>query len=44
MLTDQKMPEFSDILEASQRLENHAVRTPLVRSDVLDELTGGRFS
>ena len=42
MLTDQKMPEFSDILEASQRLESYAVRTPLVRSDVLDEITGGR--
>ncbi|NNJ77124.1 MAG: threonine/serine dehydratase, partial [Anderseniella sp.] len=38
-----KMPEFSDIVEASQRLKGRAVRTPLVRSDVLDEMTGGRI-
>ncbi len=38
-----KAPEFSDILEAAQRLEAMAVRTPLMRSDVLDELTGGRI-
>ena len=43
MHTQARLPEFSDILEASQRLENRAVRTPLVRSDVLDELTGGRI-
>lgn len=36
-------PEFSDIVEASQRLKGHAVRTPLMRSDVLDEMTGGRI-
>jgi len=38
-----KAPEFSDIVEASQRLKGRAVRTPLVRSDVLDEMTGGRI-
>ncbi len=38
-----KMPEFSDIVEASQRLKGRAVRTSLVRSDVLDEMTGGRI-
>lgn len=38
-----KTPEFSDIVEASQRLKGHAVRTPLMRSDVLDEMTGGRI-
>ncbi|MEO9877194.1 MAG: threonine/serine dehydratase [Anderseniella sp.] len=38
-----KTPEFSDIVEASQRLKGRAVRTPLVRSDVLDEMTGGRI-
>lgn len=38
-----KAPEFSDILDAAQRLEAMAVRTPLLRSDVLDELTGGRI-
>lgn len=43
MQTQTRLPEFSDILEASQRLENRAVRTPLVRSDVLDEITGGRI-
>ena len=36
-------PEFSDIVEASQRLKGRAVRTSLVRSDVLDEITGGRI-
>lgn len=36
-------PQFSDIVEASQRLKGHAVRTALVRSDVLDEITGGRI-
>ncbi len=43
MQTQARLPEFSDILEAFQRLENWAVRTQLVRSDVLDELTGGRI-
>jgi threonine dehydratase len=38
-----KAPEFSDIVEASQRLKGRAVRTSLVRSDVLDEITGGRI-
>jgi threonine dehydratase len=38
-----KTPEFSDIVEASQRLKGRAVRTPLMRSDVLDEMTGGRI-
>ena len=38
-----KMPEFSDIVEASQRLKGRSVRTPLMRSDVLDEMAGGRI-
>ena len=38
-----QVPEFSDIVEASQRLEGRAVRTQLVRSDVLDEMTGGKI-
>ena len=38
-----KMPEFSDIVEASQRLQGRSVRTPLMRSDVLDEMAGGRI-
>lgn len=42
MQTHTKPPEYSDILEASQRLEGKAVRTQLMRSDVLDELSGGR--
>ena len=42
METYNKTPEFSDILEASQRLEGYGVKTPLVRSDVLDTLVGGR--
>jgi threonine dehydratase len=38
-----KTPEFSDIVEASQRLKGRSVRTPLMRSDVLDEMAGGRI-
>ncbi len=38
----QKTPAFSDIVEASQRLEGRAVKTPMVTSAVLDEIVGGR--
>ena len=33
---------FEDVLAAAARLAGEAVHTPLVRSDVLDALTGGR--
>ena len=35
-------PRFEDILDAASRLEGHAVQTPLLRSDALDEAVGGR--
>lgn len=36
-------PNYSDIVEASQRISKHARRTPLLRSDALDELVGGNI-
>tara|TARA_R110002096_G_scaffold72919_1_gene173043 strand:- start:43 stop:1035 length:993 start_codon:yes stop_codon:yes gene_type:complete len=36
------LPDHSDILDAAQRLAGHAVRTPLLRNDVLDERLGAR--
>ena len=35
-------PSYSDIAGAAERLAGHAVRTPLLRNDVLDERTGAR--
>ncbi len=35
-------PRFEDILDAAGRLQGRAVETPLLRSDALDEATGGR--
>lgn len=35
-------PTFSDIEDAARLIEGVAVRTPLLRSDTLDEITGGR--
>jgi len=40
------MPEavtFADILDAAERLSGQAVRTPLLRHDALDEMSGGRL-
>lgn len=40
------MPEavtFADIQDAAERLSGQAVRTPLLRHDALDRLTGGRL-
>ncbi len=37
------LPDFSDVLAARSRLEGHAVITPLLRSEALDALTGGRI-
>lgn len=34
---------FSDIQDAAERLSGHAVRTPLLRHDALDEMAGGRL-
>ncbi|WP_417476342.1 threonine ammonia-lyase [Maricaulis sp.] len=37
------LPGHSDILDAAQRLAGHAVRTPLLRNDVLDDQLGARI-
>ena len=35
-------PSFADVQAAAVRIAPHAVRTPLVESPVLNEMTGGR--
>ena len=37
------LPKRDDVLRAAERLRGVAVRTPLLRSDLLDELAGGRI-
>ncbi len=37
------LPNFGDVMLAAERLCGVAVHTPLLRSDILDELTGGRI-
>jgi len=32
-----ELPTFSDVLQAAERLEGHAIKTPLIRSDFIDE-------
>lgn len=41
--TVSSLPDHDDILDAAGRLDGHAVRTPLLRNDVLDERLGGRI-
>jgi threonine dehydratase len=36
------LPTFDDVLDAAARLEGLAVKTPLIRHDVLDETVGGK--
>ncbi|HEX2761359.1 MAG TPA: pyridoxal-phosphate dependent enzyme, partial [Rhizomicrobium sp.] len=36
------IPTYSDVQAAAARIKPYAVRTPLVESPVLNELTGGR--
>jgi threonine dehydratase len=36
------LPTIDDIVDAARRIRSHAVLTPLLRSDALDALTGGR--
>ena len=36
------LPTFADILDAARKLEDVAVRTPLLRSEALDDAAGGR--
>ena len=40
--TPARPPAFEDVKDAAARLKGQAVRTPLLRSDVLDEAAGGR--
>ncbi len=35
-------PRFEDVLDAAARLQGHAVETPLLRSDALDDAVGGQ--
>jgi len=37
------LPVLADVLRAAERVAGVAIRTPLLRSDRLDELTGGRI-
>ncbi len=36
------VPSFADVLKAADRIKGQAVRTPLLRSDALDAITGAR--
>ena len=38
-----QLPAFKDIVAASKVLDGHAVRTPLIESQILNDLTGGRI-
>lgn len=35
-----KVPTFKDVQTAAKRIEGHAIKTPLLRSDVIDLMTG----
>ena len=39
----EQLPKPSDVRGAAERLAGHAVETPLLRADALDELIGGRL-
>lgn len=34
------LPTYHDVITAAQRIEGHAFKTPLIRSDVIDAMTG----
>ena len=42
-MTDPALPRFADVAAAAERLRGVAAATPLVESDALNELTGGRL-
>lgn len=42
-MSSPKLPEFSDVLAARERIAGEAVVTPLLRSPALDAATGGRI-
>lgn len=33
------LPSFEDVLKAGERLKGHAIKTPLIRSDIIDVMT-----
>lgn len=35
-----RLPDYQDVLNAADRLRGHALETPLIRSDAIDEMTG----
>jgi len=35
-----ELPTYFDVVKAAERLDGHAVKTPLIRSDVIDIMTG----
>lgn len=37
------LPEIDDVIDAARRIARHAVVTPLLRSDALDAIVGGRL-
>ncbi|MEM9733254.1 MAG: threonine/serine dehydratase [Pseudomonadota bacterium] len=43
MLQTLDLPTIDDVYAAAKVLDGHAVRTPLISSPVLDEMTGGRI-
>ena len=36
------LPNYQDVLDAARRIEGHAIKTPLLRSNILDDLCGAR--
>ena len=41
--TDLTLPDLSDLLAARRAIQGVLLRTPVLRSDALDELTGARL-
>ncbi len=39
-LSTSRLPTYSDVLKAAERIDGHAVKTPLIRSDAIDKMTG----
>lgn len=42
-MTSVEAPSFADVLDAAERLKGWALETPLLHSDALDDLCGGRL-
>jgi threonine dehydratase len=43
MMDNEKLPEYSDIEKAVQRIKGHAIKTPLMESELLNQQLGGRL-